>query len=106
MTKQRQDFLDMMRYTLAILVLCSAAFAAGAVRAAQPSPDVIARGHSLTDAADLLQQTRRESRMATHCRPLGAVEPSALAEERRVDRDLAEIVQAAGPAQAVDVGEG
>lgn len=42
----------MMRYTLAILVLCSAAFAAGAVRAAQPSPDVIARGHSLTDAAD------------------------------------------------------
>ncbi|MBS0530908.1 MAG: cytochrome c [Proteobacteria bacterium] len=41
-----------MRSILAIGLLCSAAFAVGAARAAPPSPDIIARGHSLTDAAD------------------------------------------------------
>ena len=42
----------MIRYTLAVLSLCTAALSAGSLRAEPPAPDVVARGHSLTDAAD------------------------------------------------------
>ena len=42
---------------------------------------------------------------SAHRRPLCAVEASALAQERCVHRDLAEIVQAPGPAEPIDLRE-
>ena len=57
------------------------------------------------DEFEPLQQTRRQARMPSHRGPLEAVEASALAQDGGVDRHLAQVVKAAGPAQAVDVGE-
>ena len=53
-----------------------------------------------------LQQSSGKAGMAAHRGPLGAVQGSLLAQERSVDRHLAEIVQATRPAQPVDLGVG
>ena len=58
------------------------------------------------DELEAPQQTRREPRMAAYGRPFGAVERFRLAQDGRVDRDLAEVVEPPGPAQPVDVREG
>ena len=55
---------------------------------------------------EALHQSRREPRVPPHRGPFGPVQPSLLAEQRRVDRDLAEVVEARGPAQPVDVRKG
>ena len=53
-----------------------------------------------------LQQSSGEAGMTAHRSPLGAVQGSLLAQERSVDRHLAEIVQATRPAQSVDLRVG
>src|SRR3954463_10376142 len=58
------------------------------------------------DELEALQQACGETWVAPHRGPLGPVEAAALAQERRIDCDLAEVVQPPGPAQPVDVGEG
>ena len=55
------------------------------------------------DELEPLQQARRQPRMPPHRGPLRTVEDAALAQQGRVDGDLAEVVQPSGPAQAVDV---
>src|SRR5256885_9740040 len=60
---------------------------------------------TLFRSLEALQQPRRQPRVAAHRRPFRAVEAAALAQDRRVHRDLAEIVQPARPTQAVDVGK-
>ena len=44
------------------------------------------------DELEPLQQPRGQPWVPAHRRPFGAVEPPALAQERRVDGDLAQIV--------------
>src|SRR3954451_1291333 len=58
------------------------------------------------DELEALQQACGKTRVTPHRGPLGSVEAPALAQQRRVDGDLAEVVEAPGPAQPVDVGEG
>ena len=57
------------------------------------------------DELEPLQQTRRQPRVTAHCRPLGSVETSTLAQKRRVDGNFAEIVESTCPAEPVDLGE-
>src|SRR3954453_7926259 len=58
------------------------------------------------DELETLQQACGEAWVAPHRGPLGPVEAAALTQQRRIDCDLAEVVQPPGPAQPVDVGEG
>ena len=52
------------------------------------------------------QQASREARRAPDRAPFVRPELAGLAQDGRVDRDLPEVVQPRGPAQAVDVGVG
>ena len=52
------------------------------------------------------EQASREPGRPPHRAPLGRVQLAGFAQHRGVDRDLAEVVQSGGPAQAVDVGVG
>ena len=57
------------------------------------------------DELEALQEPRRQTRVAADRRPLLAIEATRFSQHRRVDGDLAEIVQAPGPAEPVDLRE-
>jgi hypothetical protein len=61
---------------------------------------VLDRARLSQGEAKAAQQPRRETGMETHRGPLPVVELAGLAQHGRVDRDLAEVVQTARPAQA------
>src|SRR6266550_2303486 len=58
-------------------------------------------GHEL----EALQETRGESRVTAHRRPFDSVELPALSQHRRVDCDLAEVVQPTRPPEPVYLRE-
>src|SRR5207237_1324472 len=58
------------------------------------------------DELEALQQPCGQAGMSADGRPLLAVELPRLPQHGCVDRDLAEVVQPSGPAEAVDVREG
>ena len=57
------------------------------------------------DELESLQEPRRQAWMATYGGPLFTRETIRLAQDGGVDRDLAEVVEARGPSQPVDVRE-
>ena len=57
------------------------------------------------DELEPLQDARGESRVPAHRGPFDSVELPALSQQRRVDRDLAQVVQSSGPPEPIDLRE-
>jgi hypothetical protein len=69
-------------------------------RAVVALPVILDRLRLRSRETEALQEPRRESRSPPNGGPLGVVQLAGLAEDGRVDRDLAEVVEPPGPPEA------